>query len=82
MSLRLFVLGFHQELCQVSVHREGVNPSSMDGVPDLRGHNSFIVIKIVYYESSSGTSPNKLEHFETLKRYKSVNSKLISIVPN
>ena len=23
-----------------SVHREGVNPSSMDGVPDLRDHNS------------------------------------------
>ena len=27
--------------CLVSVHREGVNPSSMDGVPDLRDHNSF-----------------------------------------
>ena len=25
----------------MSVHREGVNPSSMDGVPDLRDHNSF-----------------------------------------
>ena len=24
----------------MSVHREGVNPSSMDGVPDLRDHNS------------------------------------------
>ena len=24
-----------------SVHREGVNPSSMDGVPDLHDHNSF-----------------------------------------
>ena len=26
--------------CLVSVHREGVNPSSMDGVSDLRDHNS------------------------------------------
>ena len=26
----------------MSVHREGVNPSSMDGVPDLRDHNSFL----------------------------------------
>ena len=24
----------------MSVHREGENPSSMDGVPDLRDHNS------------------------------------------
>ena len=39
MSLRLFWDSI-RELCQVSVHREGVNPSSMDGVPDLRDHNS------------------------------------------
>ena len=30
---------------QVSVHREGVNPSSMDGVSDLLDHNSFYMIK-------------------------------------
>ena len=42
MSLRLF-WDTIRELCQVSVHREGVNPSSMDGVPDLRDHNSFRV---------------------------------------
>ena len=38
--LCIFALGYHQKLCQVSVHREGVNPSSMDGVPDLHDHNS------------------------------------------
>ena len=27
-------------LCQVSVHREGVNPSSMEGVLDLSDHIS------------------------------------------
>ena len=27
----------------MSVHREGENPSSMDGVPDLRDHNSIDV---------------------------------------
>ena len=27
----------------MSVHREGENPSSMDGVPDLRDHNSIIL---------------------------------------
>ena len=27
-------------LCWVSLHREGNNPSSMEGVPDLRDHNS------------------------------------------
>ena len=48
-SLRLFcVLCFVfwdsiKGLCQESVHREGVNPSSMDGVPDLRDHNRFLV---------------------------------------
>ena len=26
------------------VHREGVNPNSMDGVPDLRDHRSLIYI--------------------------------------
>ena len=30
----------------MSVHREGVNPSSMDGVPDLRDHNSTFVFQI------------------------------------
>ena len=39
MSL-CFALGYHQRAVLVSVHREGVNPSSMDGVPDLRDHNS------------------------------------------
>ena len=29
----------------MSVHREGVNPSSMDGVPDLRDHNSFLLFE-------------------------------------
>ena len=29
----------------MSVHREGENPSSMDGVPDLRDHNSIIQLK-------------------------------------
>ena len=28
-------------LCIAFVHREGVNPSSMDGVNDLRDHISF-----------------------------------------
>ena len=28
----------------MSVHREGENPSSMDGVPDLRDHNSIALI--------------------------------------
>ena len=28
-------------MCKVFVHREGVNPNSMDGVPDLRDYRSF-----------------------------------------
>ena len=54
MSLRLF-WGSIKELCQVSVHREGVNPSSMDGVPDLRDHNSscyptFVIVELESWE--------------------------------
>ena len=30
----------------MSVHREGENPSSMDGVPDLRDHNSIQIVLI------------------------------------
>ena len=40
--LCVYGLGYHQKLCLVSVHREGVNPNSMDGVPDLHDHNSFL----------------------------------------
>ena len=32
--------GTIEELCKVFVHREGDNPSSMDGVSDLRDHRS------------------------------------------
>ena len=39
MSLRLLWDSI-KGLCQVSVHREGVNPSSMEGVHDLRDHIS------------------------------------------
>ena len=31
----------------MSVHREGDNPSSMDGVPDLHDHNSIRVMSPV-----------------------------------
>ena len=33
-------------LCQVSVHREGVNPSSMEGVLDLSDHISVVRLTI------------------------------------
>ena len=42
LSLRLLWDSI-REMCQVSVHR-GVNPSSMDGVPDLCDHNSFLLV--------------------------------------
>ena len=44
MSLRLF-WEYHRGLCQVSVHREGVNPSSMEGVKDLR---DLISVNLIY----------------------------------
>ena len=36
-----FVLPSEGCLCKVSIHREGDNPNSIDGVPDLRDNNSF-----------------------------------------
>ena len=39
MSLRVLWDSIYG-LCQVSVHREGVNPSSMEGVLDLSDHIS------------------------------------------
>ena len=39
MSLRAFWDSIYG-LCQVSVHREGVNPSSMEGVLELKDHIS------------------------------------------
>ena len=33
----------------MSVHREGENPSSMDGVSDLRDHNSFGELKLKHF---------------------------------
>ena len=38
-----FCFGIRSEGCVKSVYREGDIPSSMDGVPDLRDHNSIMV---------------------------------------
>ena len=35
----------------MSVHREGENPSSMDGVPDLRDHNSIDYMTEIRYDT-------------------------------
>ena len=43
LSLRLFWETI-RGLCKMFVHREGDNPSSMDGVNDLRDHRSFFEI--------------------------------------
>ena len=52
----------------MSVHREGVNPRSMDSVPDLRGYNSFcqqqeaIEVKrlLSFFENHSSSKSNTI----------------------
>ena len=58
----------------VHVHREGVNPRSMDGVPDLRDHNSFCQNRRVYNSSifPGCVIPTNPAEFRTTHRYQTL----------
>ena len=56
-----------KELCKLFVHREGVNPSSMDGVNDLRDHRSFHV-QVVFWKQKNKL--NQIKPFSGLLRIK------------